>query len=111
VIWSEARTVGVRDGRPLLADGQVLEVASVVWCTGFRPDYGWIELPVLDEGGWPVMDRGAAVAAPGLYFLGVPFLSGFTSMLVLGAGRDAEMVVRQVAKRADQRVSLAAVAG
>jgi putative flavoprotein involved in K+ transport len=100
VIWSQARTVGVRDGRPLLDDGQVLDVASVVWCTGFRPDYGWIHLPVFDAEGWPMMDRGAALATPGLYFLGVPFLSGFTSMLVLGAGRDAEMVVRQVAARA-----------
>ncbi len=97
VLWSEARTVGVRDGKPLLADGQVLDVASVVWCTGFRPDYGWIQLPVVDEAGWPIMERGASVAAPGLWFLGVPFLSGITSMLVLGAGRDAEMVVRQVA--------------
>jgi putative flavoprotein involved in K+ transport len=111
ILWNEARTVGVRDGRPLLEDGTVLDVASVVWCTGFRPDYGWIHLPVTDEDGWPVLHRGAAVAAPGLYFLGVPFLSGFTSMLVLGAGRDAEMVVRQVAARAAQSPLRVAVAG
>ena len=103
VVWHEARTIGVRDGKPLLDDGQVLDVASVVWCTGYRPAYDWIDLPVVDEGGWPVIDRGAAVAAPGLWFLGVPFLSGFTSMLVLGAGRDAEMVIRQVAERAGRR--------
>ncbi len=76
-----------------------MDVASVVWCTGFRPDYAWIDLPVTDDDGWPVIQRGSAIAAPGLWFLGVPFLSGFTSMLVLGAGRDAEMVVRQVAAR------------
>jgi putative flavoprotein involved in K+ transport len=111
VVWNEARTVGVRDGKPLLDDGQVLDVASVVWCTGYRPDYGWIELPVLDANGWPVLDRGAAVAAPGLYFLGVPFLSGITSMLVLGAGRDAETVVKQVAGRARRLTLKAAVAG
>ena len=111
VVWSEARTVGARDGKPLLDDGQVLDVASVVWCTGFRPDYGWIQLPVLDEDGWPVMERGAAVAAPGLYFVGVPFLSGFTSMLVLGAGRDADTVVRQVASRAARPVPVPAAAG
>jgi len=99
VVWHQARTVGVRDGKPLLDDGQVLDVASVVWCTGYRPAYGWIDLPVLDEDGWPVIDRGAALAAPGVWFLGVPFLSGITSMLVLGAGHDAEMVVRQVAAR------------
>ena len=55
VIWHEARTVGVRDGRPVLADGQVLDVASIVWCTGFRPAYEWIGLPVLDGDGWPVI--------------------------------------------------------
>ncbi|MGH2482878.1 MAG: flavin-containing monooxygenase [Candidatus Limnocylindria bacterium] len=111
VIWSKARTAGVRDGKPLLDDGQVLDVASVVWCTGYRPDYGWIQLPVLDPDGWPVMHRGAAVGAPGLYFLGVPFLSGITSMLVLGAGRDAEMVVKQVATRTGRPAIKAAAAG
>jgi putative flavoprotein involved in K+ transport len=109
VVWHEARTVGVRDGKPLLDDGQVLDVASVVWCTGYRPAYGWIDLQVVDEGGWPVIDRGAAVAAPGLWFLGVPFLTGITSMLVLGAGRDAEMVVRQVAERAGREARREAV--
>jgi putative flavoprotein involved in K+ transport len=102
VIWHEARTVGVSDGKPLLDDGLLLDVAGIVWCTGYRPDYGWIDLPVVDEDGWPVLERGAAVAAPGLWFVGVPFLSGFTSKLVLGAGRDGEMVVRQVAARVGQ---------
>ena len=77
-------------------------MASIVWRTGYRPDYGWIHLPVVDDAGWPIMNRGAAVAAPGLFFLGVPFLSGITSMLVLGAGRDADMVARQVAARANR---------
>ena len=89
----------------------MLDVASVVWCTGYRLDYGWIDLPVLDDDGWPDLGRGAAVAAPGLYYLGVPFLSGITSMLVLGAGRDAEMVVRQVAGSGSQPAARAAVAG
>jgi putative flavoprotein involved in K+ transport len=111
VIWSETRTAGVRDGKPLLNDGQVLDVASVVWCTGYRPDYGWIELPVLDADGWPVMDRGAAVAAPGLYVQGGPLISTNTSMLVLGASREAEMVVKQVAARTGRPALKAAAAG
>ncbi len=101
----------MRDGKPLLDNGEVLDVASVVWCTGYRPDYGWVELPVIGGDGWPNLDRGAAVGAPGLYFLGVPFLSGFTSMLVLGAGRDAEMVVRQAAAAARRPALSAALAG
>lgn len=40
-----ARTVGVQDGHPLLEDGRVLDVANVIWCTGFRQDFGWIDLP------------------------------------------------------------------
>lgn len=93
----QARTVGARDGRPVLADGTVLDVANVVWCTGFAPDYTWVRLPVLDDEGWPVQHRGVADAAPGLYFLGVPFLYSFASMLVVGAGRDAAYVVDRVA--------------
>ncbi len=95
--WLEARTVGVRDGRPQLADGQVLDVANVVWCTGFRPDYSWIEPPVVGGDGWPMEDRGVARTAPGLYFVGVPFQSGFTSMLVVGVDRDAATVARRIA--------------
>ena len=100
VEWLEARTVGVQEGKPMLADGRVLDVANVLWCTGFRPDYRWIDLPILGEDGWPVQQRGEATAAPGLYFLGIPFQSGFTSMLVLGADRDAGHVVARLAQRA-----------
>jgi putative flavoprotein involved in K+ transport len=100
----EARTIDVDGrGRPELADGTVLDVENVVWCTGFRPDYGWIELPVIGEDGWPRERRGVVDVQPGLYFLGIPFLYSFTSMLVLGAGRDAAYVVdRLAARRADR---------
>ena len=97
VVWFEPRTVGVQDGQPMLADGRVLDVASVVWCTGFRPDYSWIHLPVVDADGWPRQERGVAASAPGLFFLGIPFLYGFTSMLVIGAGRDAAFIVDRIA--------------
>lgn len=104
VILNEARTVDVdARGRPVLADGTALDVANVVWCTGFRPDYGWIELPVFGEDGWPKERRGVVDAQPGLYFLGIPFLYSFTSMLVLGAGRDAAYAVDRLAARAADR--------
>jgi putative flavoprotein involved in K+ transport len=94
-----ARTFGTRDGKPVLDDGTVLDVANVIWCTGFRQDYGWIELPdAVDEDGWPRQQRGVA-PSPGLYFLGIPFQYAFTSMLVGGAGRDAGYVVDRIAKR------------
>jgi putative flavoprotein involved in K+ transport len=94
------RTVGVRGGAPLLADGRVMEAATVIWCTGFRPDFGWVELPVFDEHGLPVHHRGVVGSEPGLYFLGLWFLSGFTSSLLGGVGRDAGHVAAQIAARA-----------
>ena len=42
-----ARVTGVRDGRPLLADDTTADVSNIIWCTGYRPDYSWIDLPVL----------------------------------------------------------------
>lgn len=97
---TDARVAGVRDGRPLLDDGRVLDVANVIWCTGFGKDVSWIELPVTGEDGWPEQERGVVAAHPGLYFLGLPFLHAFASMLVGGAGRDAERVARHIAERA-----------
>lgn len=96
----DSRVAGVREGKPLLADGRALDVANIVWCTGFRPDYGWVAVPgFVGEDGWPAGDRGIA-HAPGMFFLGVPFTFGFSSMLVSGAGRDARHVVDRIAERA-----------
>jgi putative flavoprotein involved in K+ transport len=94
-----ARAAGVRDGRPVLEDGRVLEVANVVWCTGFRQDFSWIDLPVTGDDGWPLETRGLVPSSPGLYFAGLAFQYAFASMLVGGAGRDAEYVVRHLCAR------------
>ena len=91
------RTAGTRDGLPLLEDGRVLEVANVVWCTGFRHDFGWIDLPVFDDHGEPRHDRGVVADHPGLYFVGLFFLSSVTSALVGGVGRDAGHVAAKLA--------------
>jgi putative flavoprotein involved in K+ transport len=91
-----ARTVGVRDGLPVLDGGRALEVANVVWCTGFRQDFSWIDLPVTGEDGWPLETRGVVPTSPGLYFVGLAFQYAFASMFVGGAGRDAEYVVKHL---------------
>jgi putative flavoprotein involved in K+ transport len=96
-------TVGVRDGAPELEDGRVMEVANVLWCTGFRPDLGWIDLPVLGQDGLPLHRRGVVGSQPGLYFVGLFFLSGFTSSLLGGVGRDAAHVAAQIAARTPAR--------
>jgi putative flavoprotein involved in K+ transport len=94
-----ARAVGVRDGLPLLDDGRAVEVANVIWCTGFKQDFSWIELPINGEDGWPQEERGVVPSAPGLYFTGLAFQYAFSSMLILGAGRDAEYVAKRIARR------------
>jgi putative flavoprotein involved in K+ transport len=90
------RVVAASQGLPQLADGRVLDVANVVWCTGFRPDYRWIELPLEYDGNFPRQYHGAVASSPGLYFVGMLFLHSFSSMLVLGAGRDAKRVVDEI---------------
>jgi putative flavoprotein involved in K+ transport len=105
----DAKTVGVQDGKPVLADGTVLDVANVIWCTGYRRDYSWIGAPVTGPDGYPEEVRGVSLTVPGLYFLGVPFSYAFTSMLVAGAGRDAKYVVDRIAERARSTADSAAM--
>lgn len=93
------RTSAARDGLPVLDGGRVLEVANVIWCTGFVPDFGWIDLPAVARDGDPVHDRGVARSEPGLYFVGLFFLYAATSSLVGGVGRDAEHLVEHIARR------------
>ncbi|MCI3270036.1 flavin-containing monooxygenase [Streptomyces cylindrosporus] len=95
-----ARTAGVRDGRPVLADGSVPDVANVLWCTGFRPDVSWIDLPAaFDADGEPAQRRGVVEARPGLYFVGRLFQDSLASSMIQGVGRDAEQVVRHLVAR------------
>ena len=94
------RVVGVRDGLPLLEDGQVADVRNVIWATGYRNDFSWLDLPIaVDDHGEPVTDRGIVADQPGLYFVGRPFLYAFNSHTIGGVGRDARHIVRHIAAR------------
>jgi putative flavoprotein involved in K+ transport len=96
------RVVGVREGFPVLEDQRVLEVANVIWCTGFRPDFSWIDLPVFgeeEEPKEPMHERGIVANEPGLYFVGLLFLYAMSSAFLPGVGRDAEHVVEDIASR------------
>jgi putative flavoprotein involved in K+ transport len=91
------RVVGVRDGHPLLADQRVLEVANVIWCTGYGPDFSWIDLPVFGEQAHePMHYRGVVASQPGLYFVGLFFLYAMSSGFLPGVDRDAEHVVQAI---------------
>jgi putative flavoprotein involved in K+ transport len=91
------RVTGVVNGRPSLDDGSILDVANVVWCTGFEPGFSWIDLPVFDDQGHVVHERGVVDAVPGVYFVGLKFLYSVLSDTLLAAGRDAGHVVDHLA--------------
>jgi putative flavoprotein involved in K+ transport len=91
------RTVGVRNGMPLLDDGRTLEVANVIWCTGYLPGFDWIDLPIHGPHG-PLQERGISTE-PGLYFVGLQFQYAMSSSMVQGVSRDAVRIVGAVAKR------------
>jgi putative flavoprotein involved in K+ transport len=90
------RLAGVRDGLPLLEDDAVLDVANVIWCTGFRQSFPWIDLPVFDDDGKPIHDRGVVAGEPGLYFLGLKFQFAATSDIITGVGRDARYIAKHI---------------
>jgi putative flavoprotein involved in K+ transport len=96
-IESTPRVSGVQVGKPQLEDGRSLPAEGVIWATGFRPDYNWIDLPVFDEHGYPRHRRGVVPEAPGLYFVGLPFQTALSSALLGGAGAEARDIVRQMA--------------
>ena len=72
------------------------EIRTIVWATGFRPDYSWLHLPVLDEKGH-VRHDGGIVDSPGLYVLGLPVLRRRKSSFIHGAEDDARDVVDHLA--------------
>jgi putative flavoprotein involved in K+ transport len=71
-------------------------VRSVVWATGFRPDYSWLQVPVVDAKG-RLLHEGGVVAAPGLYAIGLPVLRRRKSTFIHGAEDDARDIVDHLA--------------
>jgi putative flavoprotein involved in K+ transport len=90
------RMTGVMNGYPVLEGGRVLEVSNVIWCTGFTPDYDWIDLSLQMQNDLPIHDRGIVESCPGLYFVGLPFLYSLSSALLGGVGRDANHIVDHI---------------
>jgi len=73
---------------PLTLDFKRGEIRTIVWATGFRPDYSWLEVPVLDRKG-RIAHEGGVVDSPGLYLMGAQFMRRRKSALIDGAGDDA----------------------
>jgi putative flavoprotein involved in K+ transport len=93
------KVIGIRDGLPELEDGRLARVRNVVWCTGFRTDFGWIDLPVFDDDGRPRHYRGVVESEPGLSFLGLVFQYSLSSDVLPNRGRDARYLARHIARR------------
>ena len=93
------KTVGVSGGRPMVEDGRVLDVANVIWCTGFRHDLSWIDLPIFGEDGELQHERGVVTTEPGLYFVGLFFQYSAASSVIPGVPRDAKYVVERLLER------------
>ena len=74
------------------------EIHAVIWATGYGVDFSWIDLPVRDGSGEPVHRRGVS-EVPGLYFLGLPFLSKMYSAFLSGVGDDAAVLADHIAAR------------
>jgi putative flavoprotein involved in K+ transport len=93
------RVVGVERGLPVVEDGRVVDVPNVIWCTGFRIDFSWVDLPVLDGDGQPKHYRGVVESEPGLYFLGLVFQYSVSSDALPSRGRDARYIAKHIAAR------------
>jgi putative flavoprotein involved in K+ transport len=98
------RLTDERGGLPVCG-GEVIEPRVVVWATGFRPDYRWIDLDIFDAEGHPRHRRGVVPDAPGLYFLGLRFQHRMSSSLLGGVGADARFIAEEVAQRGELAVS------
>jgi putative flavoprotein involved in K+ transport len=75
---------------------EAANVTSVLWATGYRLDFSLLDIPVLDEWNYPRHHRGAT-EHPGLYAVGLPWLTGHGSSIVAGVGRDAGYIAQHIA--------------
>ncbi len=106
------RLVGVSGGAVTFEDGSELDVDAVIWATGYRSEYGWIDLPVFDQNRG-VLHRRGVTDVPGLYFLGLTWQHTRGSALLGWVKDDAEFISGRIAANTNERpahVGLAAEA-
>lgn len=87
-------------------DAAKSDIRTVIWCTGFRGSFDWIDAPIIGDRGLPIHDDGVA-RIPGLYFLGFPWLRRRKSGIINGLGDDARYVVSHLASSLKHRRSAA----
>ncbi|WP_111640632.1 NAD(P)-binding domain-containing protein [Marinimicrobium alkaliphilum] len=92
------RVTGAKGAALTLADDTRVSPDVIIWATGWRRDFHWIDIPLFDQHWRPSHIRGVT-PVPGLYFLGLRFLHSFSSGIILGAPRDARYIAGEVAAR------------
>jgi putative flavoprotein involved in K+ transport len=80
------------------------EIETIIWATGFRPDYSWLDVDVLDQKGM-IRHDGGVVDAPGMYLIGTPFLRRRKSSFIDGACADAQELIAELVAYLDRRAS------
>ena len=80
------------------------EIETIIWATGFRPDYSWLDVAVLDGKGM-VRHDGGIVESPGMYVIGLPFLRRRKSSFIDGARVDAEDLIGELTSYLDHHAS------
>ena len=80
------------------------ETKAIIWATGYRPDYSWLEVPVLDSKG-RIQHDGGVVSSPGMYLMGAQFLRRRKSALIDGAGDDARDLSAHLMSYLDSRLA------
>jgi putative flavoprotein involved in K+ transport len=88
-------------------DQRSVGLSSIIWATGYAFDFSWIDLPILSAGGEPKHDRGFA-PMPGIYFLGLPWLSKMSSSFLSGVGDDAERLAGHISARMSSTIAVGA---
>ena len=101
---SRPEPTAVEASPPLGVDLKSGDIRTIVWATGFRPDYSWLHVPVLDRKGLIRHDGGVVVDSPGMYLLGMPFLRRRRSTLISGAGADTEELSDHLVRYLEQAV-------
>jgi putative flavoprotein involved in K+ transport len=94
----------VEDSPPLSIDLAGRQIKTIIWATGYRPDYRWLEVPVLDRKGM-IRHEGGVVAFPGLYLMGAHFMRRRKSTLIDGAGDDARDLSDHISSYLDGSIS------
>jgi putative flavoprotein involved in K+ transport len=92
------RVTGENNGKPVLEDGRIISPSAIIWCTGFKTDFTWIDHSVTDEKGYPIGEKGISSVLNGLYFVGMLFQFAMNSHLIGGVGKDAAFIANHIHK-------------